>query len=566
MATTLFRIGDMRSFLFALMVACGGIATASDPSVADAVRYAKLRDTVRIQNANPGGIKSELEAAVKIYAQDGDIWWRLGQARLAAKEYDPAIEAYQKSLELGAFGNKFRAGAQYDLACAYALKGEKEKAFDWLRKSMASGFRDLQHVRRDADLDSLHADSRWEELAATKDVSKMSRDEGWRYDLWLMHREVSRIHFNPNALFTKAEQDGWVKRLHDDIPKMDDDEVKVAFMKYTRRIGDGHTGVRPSHAQGFASLPIQMYWFEEGIYVVAADPKFKDLVGSRVVQVCGKPVEQVVSKLEEVIQSDNYQGVRAIVPRYLTLPGLLHGLGLMPKGNSVEMVLRDAAGKERKVTIDAVPNPDMKDWATLRDSSPAASPAYLKYRDKPYWFEHLPDQKAVYFQYNSVRNDPKEDTEKFAERLFDFIEKNGVERLIVDVRWNGGGNSFLNRPIVNGIIGCKKINKRGSLFVITGRQTFSAAQNFTTDLDRALDPIFVGEPTGSSPNFVGETVMFTLPFSGMTGSISDLYWQRSWPMDHRTWIAPDLPAPPSVELFKANRDPALEAIREYLKG
>jgi hypothetical protein len=556
----------MRSFLFALMVACGGIATASDPSVADAVRYAKLRDTARTLNAQPSAAKDSLEAAVKIYAQDGDIWWRLGQARLAAKEYDPAIEAYQKALELGAFGNKFRAGAQYDLACAYALKGEKEKAFDWLRKSMASGFRDLQHLRTDSDLNALHADRRWEDLAATKDVSKMSRDEGWRYDLWLMHREVSRIHFNPNALYTKADQDAWVKKLHDEIPKMDDDEVKVAFMKYMRRFGDGHTEIFPSEGRAIPTLPMQLYWFEEGIYVTSADPKLKQLVGMQVVRIAGKPVSEVIAKVEEVVPKDNAQGVKSLAPRFLVIPALLKGLGLSSSVDRLELVVKDSSGKEMKETVQAVASPDQANWSATRDTSEAASPLYLKRRNQVFWFEHLPDLKAVYFQYNSVRNDAQETTEQFSQRLFDFIEKNDVERLIVDVRWNGGGNSFLNRPIVNGIIGCKKVNKRGSLFVITGRQTFSAAQNFSTDLDRAVSPIFVGEPTGSSPNFVGETVRFSLPYSKMVGSISDLYWQRSWPMDHRTWIAPDLPAPPSVELFKSNRDPALEAIREYLKG
>jgi tetratricopeptide (TPR) repeat protein len=556
----------MRSLLLALTVAFSGLAFASDPAAEDAVRYAKLRDEyLRLASTNPDA-KAPLEAAVKIYKLDGDLWWRVAQARLSAKEYDPAIEAYQKALELGAFGNKFRAGAQYDLACAYALKGDKEKAFEWLHKSMASGFRDLQHLRTDGDLVSLHGDRRWEELAAAKDVSKMSRDEGWRYDLWLMHREVSRIHFSPNSLYTKAEQDAWVKKLHNDIPKLDDDQVKTAFMRYMRRLNDGHTGIRPSPAQPFASLPLQLYWFEEGIHVVAADPKYKDLVGAKIEKVSGKPVDELVAKLEAVIQRDNAQGIRSIAPRYLTIPGLLHGLGLAGEGSTIDLDIIDGQSKSRRVSVEATAIQNPNEWVAVRDTSVEASAPYMKHRDKAYWFEHLPELKAVYFQYNSVRNEQQENTEKFSERLFDFIEKNGVERLIVDVRWNGGGNSFLNRPIVNGIIGCKPVNKKGSLFVITGRQTFSAAQNFTTDLDRALDPIFVGEPTGSSPNFVGETVRFTLPYSKMEGSISDLYWQRSWPMDHRNWIAPDLPAPPTFEVFKANRDPAMEAIRAYLKG
>ncbi|MBC8066202.1 MAG: hypothetical protein H7Y17_15325 [Chlorobia bacterium] len=276
----------MRSIVSALLLISAGSALGhSGFSADDAVRYAQLRDTAaKSQLSSPEG-KSSLEAAVQIYGQDGDLWWRLAQARLFAKEYDSAIQAYQKALELGAFGNKFKAGAQYDIACAYSLKGDKDRAFEWLRKSMDSGWRDLQHLRTDSDLGNLHEDKRWEELAATKDIAGMSRDEAWRYDLWLLNREVSRIHLNPYTRFSKSEQEAWVKNLHDAIPKMDDDEIKVAFMKYTRRMGDGHTGIRPAQAQAFPSLPLQLYWFEEGIHVVSADPKMKDLLGAKVLRV-----------------------------------------------------------------------------------------------------------------------------------------------------------------------------------------------------------------------------------------------------------------------------------------
>jgi hypothetical protein len=88
-------------------------------------------------------------------------------------------------------------------------------------------------------------------------------------------------------------------------------------------------------------------------------------------------------------------------------------------------------------------------------------------------------------------------------------------------------------------------------------------------IERETDAIFVGEPTGSRPNFVGEVVPFTLPFSRTLVNVADVYWQTSWPEDDRPWIAPDLYAPPSFETFSQNRDPAMEAIlsgREHLAG
>ncbi|HZH99060.1 MAG TPA: hypothetical protein VEX38_08820, partial [Fimbriimonadaceae bacterium] len=496
---------------------------------------------------------------------DGQLWWRLAQARLREQKFDDAIAAYQKALELGAFGNKFAAVCHYDMACAYALKGEKEAAFERLEGALALGFRGLDALRRDKDLESLHSDARWKKLAATEDVTKMSRDEAWRYDLWLLTREAQRIHFAPFARFPKAEQDAYIGTLHERIPKMTDDEIMAAFMLYMAKLGDGHTGIRPNSASSFPSLPIQLFIFSDGIFVTATHPDHKELAGAQVLKLNGKPVREVIDELAPLIPKDNPQAIESGAARYLVLPRLHKALGLGGDGKTSQMELRLATGEVKTVTLEGEtvgqPTPD---WVLARPKE--NPPLYLRQREKAYFMEHLPELEAVYVQYNAVRNEAGENTTQFTKRLFEFIESKGVKRLIVDVRWNGGGNSFLNQPLLNGIIGAPKLHEPGNLFVITGRNTFSAAQNFTTDLDRALDPIFVGEPTGSSPNFVGETVRFTLPYSKMEGSISDLYWQRSWPMDHRIWIAPDLPAPPVFELFRQGRDPAMEAIEAYIKS
>ena len=113
------------------------------------------------------------------------------------------------------------------------------------------------------------------------------------------------------------------------------------------------------------------------------------------------------------------------------------------------------------------------------------------------------------------------------------------------------------------------VRRRGRLYVIIGRSTFSAAQNLATQIERHTEAIFVGEPTASSPTFVGETIDFQLPYSGVWANVSDLLWQSGWPMDERPWIAPLLYTPLTFTAFRANRDPALEAIlavREQVPG
>jgi hypothetical protein len=245
-------------------------------------------------------------------------------------------------------------------------------------------------------------------------------------------------------------------------------------------------------------------------------------------------------------------------------PRTLNGLGLIREEDRMMITIRDAEGKTRTITLAAEPGEAADDWPNARKSAGRPEPLYLKERRSNYWFEYVPGSRTVFFQYNAVQNTPKEPLPEFCDRLFKFINEHEVDRLVIDMRWNSGGNNFLNRPIVHGLIRNDKINQRGKLFVIIGRQTFSAAMNCAAEIERNTNAIFVGEPTGSSPNFVGESIPVNLPYSKMRGSISDLYWQSSVAMDYRTWISPLLYAPPSFALYAANRDPAMEAITAYV--
>ena len=60
-------------------------------------------------------------------------------------------------------------------------------------------------------------------------------------------------------------------------------------------------------------------------------------------------------------------------------------------------------------------------------------------------------------------------------------------------------------PLIRAITGFIAQDDTRGLYVITSRHTFSAAQNFVSKLEWLMpDLMFVGEPTGSSPNFTGD--------------------------------------------------------------
>lgn len=512
------------------------------------------------------------EQVVKINPVHGRFWEQLGTAYYNAKDYRKAIPAYEKQIELGA-GRP--ANAAYNIACNYALLGEKEPAIKWLEKALDMKFPSLRHAQTDTDLQSLHGDVRFQKLVGLIDTSRMTREEGWRTDLQFLVREIKRRGWNLfPRIGTEVEFDAQVKKLHEGIPRLTDARIAIEMMRLMRRVGDGHSGLlgpTTPRREWLQTIPVLFYMFEEGVFIIAADPKHKDLLGAQVVKFGGRPVNQIVETIHAASSEDNKIWIKQIAPYRMRHLPLLHAAGAIPDPDKVELVLRGTEGKERTAVLASdmtQPNiwnvkPNPPEWVNLPQTLGTPVPLYLKNASTPYWFEYLPESKTVYFQFNSVRNGEQESLAAFSERLFKFINENDVEKLVVDMRWNNGGNTGLLPPLLQGLVKNEKINKRGKLFIIIGRRTYSAAQNAATYFERDTNAIFVGEPTGSSPNFVGEEDPFVLPYSKILANVSHLYWQSSYPQDQRTWIAPQIYVPPTFDSYRTNRDSALEAILSY---
>lgn len=528
--------------------------------------------------------KAEAASAARNWADAAPLWqqivqtnpvnarfsFQLANALFQAKDYRDAIPAYEKALDLRA---GFPSNMAYNIACAYALLGDKGNAIQWLERSFDMGFRNLEHAQVDSDLVSLHGDPQFQRIVGLTDVSKMSREEGWRADLALLAREVKRKGYAEGVYraLSKEDFDANVRRLNDAIPKLSDGQIVVEIMKLLRQVGDGHTGILrpPAQADYLLALPLQFYLFKEGLFIIGADPKYKELLGAQVVRFGDHSVDEVMRALDPVINRDNEIWPTQVGPyRMRSLP-LLGALGMTADIHKISLALVGASGQQRTVIVEAdSSNPDIwnefpKTWLTYAQLLGTPLPLYLKNTISNYWFEYDPATKVIYFQFNRVLNDPGESLAAFSERLFRFINEHDVSKLVIDMRWNNGGNTFLSAPLLNRVIRSDKVDVPGKLFVIIGRRTFSAAQNTATYFERYTNAIFVGEPTGSSPNMVGEETPFTLPYSKIVANVSDLYWESSWPQDHRTWIAPQIYLPPTFAAYRVNRDPAMEAILAY---
>ena len=236
---------------------------------------------------------------------------------------------------------------------------------------------------------------------------------------------------------------------------------------------------------------------------------------------------------------------------------------------SGEVVLTAESGDRirREVSMSAIsPNDTSFSW---RLAAPVGTPReqrpmWLEDTRNNFWERRLPDMKALYIQFNAVQHKSEQSIGEYAEKIVSGLQKKPVRNLILDLRHNGGGNNFLIWPLVRLVAFHEMSDPSNKTFVITSRATFSACQDFVNFLDRSSRAVFVGEPSGSRPNFTGESSEVRLPYSGLQMSISSRYWQDSWPEDRRKWVAVPMPAPLSSKDYFANEDPVMSALEEIL--
>ncbi len=516
---------------------------------------------------------------VDVNPVNGVFWDRLAEARFASGDYAGALTAYERAESLGVWPVRgpdpvplksiFPGEVAYQMACCHAMVGDTERALTALATAARQHLRGLDRALADPHLAALRDDPRLRDLVGVPDTEGLSRVDGWRHDLRVLRREVRhRIPFPHRA---DDDFDAAADALHGAIPDLDDARVVVGMWRLLRRLGDGHAGIDSASAfpDWERSLPVWFYLFAEGVFIPRADARYAHLLGAEVLAVDGRPVSQVIDALDPLLTRDNEYGPAASAPTWLRKPAFLHAVDAADQPDKATLTLRLPDGTRAEVTLDAEPGRPARAWPRRCAPDPVDltndPPLYLRDVDNPWWHEYLPAERLVYFQFNAIVDKPDEPLTAFYQRVFADVEAHDAAALVIDLRWNGGGNTFLAVPLVQHIIRRERINRRGALFVIIGRGTFSAAQNTATFLDRHTEAVFIGEPSGSSPNFVGETVPFRLPYSGVEVNVSDLYWQSSWPLDRRTAIAPDIYAPPTFTAYRANTDPAMDAIRQALR-
>ncbi|HET6374145.1 MAG TPA: S41 family peptidase [Candidatus Polarisedimenticolia bacterium] len=378
----------------------------------------------------------------------------------------------------------------------------------------------------------------------------------WNEDLKYFARELPKRHKNLFHSMSRAQFDQAVAELEAAIPSLPSQQIIVRMLQITAKVGDGHTALHVPRT--FRRYPLGVFWFGNDLRVIAATKEHERALGTRLVKIGGMPIDEVQARVSSCFASaenENQWFVMNTSQAFLVNADILHALAVVPDLERAPFTFEDDEGRQFTLEVASmVPDGSLLSrfqWAA------ASEPLTRQRKGERFWYTYLPESRTVYASfrgYDSLASDGRD--------LYKFIDSQATDRLVIDMRQNGGGDFFKGRKhLIEPIKKRPALNQKGKVFVVIGRQTFSAAMVNAIDFRKETNALLVGEPAGERPNSYSENDEMTLPNSRVVISYSTEYYK--FLDEDAPAVLPDQRIDPSWTDYKAGRDPAMDWILSY---
>ena len=402
-------------------------------------------------------------------------------------------------------------------------------------------------------------------------------DQQWLEDLYFMVNSMKHIHPNLFHAVPEGTFQNEVASLTEAIPDLTDHEVIVGLLKLTALTRDWHTQIISRNLTE-RWFPVRIEQLRDGLFIVATSPEYAQYMGSSVIRIGNFSAEAAFDRIQTATAHDNLYSQRYFASMLLCMPSILNGLHIIDDINELKLEIQPSVRDQMEVNISAeeFESDDDLSWFWQKEAAPAKEcvtvalstgslPLYWKHTNRYYWFEFLESCKAVYLGFNMTLNEETESFSAFNIRLWDLVDRQAVDRLVVDLRHNIGGDNDILPPLFEGILEHDRINRPGGLFVLIGPKNVSASSHCAAWFEKMTPATFVGEPTGARPNQYADPEHLRLPNSQLRLMVSKRYWLNDSTHIERQWIEPHILARFNSTDYFNLRDPAMEKVIDFFK-
>lgn len=286
----------------------------------------------------------------------------------------------------------------------------------------------------------------------------------------------------------------------------------------------------------------------------------KNLIGRELLTINGYTVDQISNSISKILSYDNATGLLTEIASSLSNVNILDYCGITSEEN---LVLKTVYNLDTLTTeVTPIKESEYDELVMTRGTDCL----YTKKRDEYYWNEYFPSNELLFVKIDRISNSKSgSGFMDYFENLFEEYSDVNLSRLIIDLRNNPGGDDPIYRPFLAKLlhfIELKNLNSSRAFYVITGRETASAAQHLINDLEYLTNATFIGETTQQSVHFFSDSRYFKLPNSKIEYRVSTGWLQNfnPSPYESRSQFEPDISISISSTDYFNDIDPIVEYI------
>jgi hypothetical protein len=256
-------------------------------------------------------------------------------------------------------------------------------------------------------------------------------------------------------------------------------ELKSYLQAIATLLHDGHTSLLPDVNKDLV-YPFAFFKDNRNIYLTGINKEQNSFLGKQISKINEYPVEEVLNSFRQTISSDNEIYFLDKVNDYMQLYSAWQGNPYCLPDSSLQLTFADATS----VSLHPVSTKEIN----IARIQTKTSPDPIRQNSKqPFLYKLLPEKKICYLQFNTCtdqsslrfqyymsnsNNLSEEELEKhlsqyprfdaFLAEMFQAIQANKIETLVIDVRNNAGGNSRLCDILLSWLKPLKEIKEESS--------------------------------------------------------------------------------------------------------
>lgn len=381
-------------------------------------------------------------------------------------------------------------------------------------------------------------------------------------DLNLLCETLETEHYDLYANVSEEEFLAEREKIARQTPNMTDAEFYWSVRHLLSLVGDAHTAAYSSD-YFMSVLPWSIKKFDEGWFILILDKAHEQYLGTRVVAINDLPIDEVVERTRQVISYEADSWLWQKVPDVLIWKDALEYLDIVEPDETVQVTVETAAGTEETFEL-----PAYDDWSDekkqeilvgfQRDSVPVTAE-----QDAIYWSTAL-DESTYFIQYNSCKEDPDLPMAQFVQQVEADLESGGYQNIIIDLRYNSGGNSEVIRLLEKALFFHSFNVDNVQFYILIGGRTFSSATIAATDFKKTTigNSIFVGQPTGGVLKCAGNVLPLFMENTPIAMQYSIKYFDLLYGLEGP--LEPDYVAPQPFAQYAKGEDAEIAYLYENL--